>query len=374
MNHFLVYFIILKLLLVAFHAFFFHFYFHLNIYSFLIIFFINTLFTVRIAYKKIFHVKILTFIIELLSFIWFSWNTFAPFLLLIAIMIDKIIFNNQQFITSIFFLYSIIIIIKSIYILFNPKFYINIINVNTKKGLAEQSSLKIVIISDLHINQLTTVKFINKLSNEINKQNPDLIFIVGDMFSMQPKYAPKIINKLKEISHKNNIIVVSGNSDYTTGINEIKNFYQQTLKWIYLSNNMHFLPSYNVTIYGAEDPYYDKFFNRSSLNIISSCLKSTLNKKTINILLYHRNNTVYLNKFKLIDYQFSGHAHGGHYWPSTLINKILKIRYVKGLFHINQNQSMYVTQGCGYSTLPIHRLGTKTEITVLNLKANHKNP
>ena len=70
-----------------------------------------------------------------------------------------------------------------------------------------------------------------------------------------------------------------------------------------------------------------------------------------------------------VDFQLSGHTHGGQIWPFNYVVRLWQ-PYVKGLHRHNDTATqIYVSSGTGFWGPPM-RLGTTAEITNITLRSN----
>ena len=87
------------------------------------------------------------------------------------------------------------------------------------------------------------------------------------------------------------------------------------------------------------------------------------------VLLYHRPDGWHLAREAGIDLMLAGHTHGGQIWP---FNHVVKRRFehLVGLFS-RDDRHLYVSPGTGCWG-PIMRLGTRSEMTVIDLVPSSK--
>lgn len=90
----------------------------------------------------------------------------------------------------------------------------------------------------------------------------------------------------------------------------------------------------------------------------------TLSDEHYRILLYHRPDGWPSARKAGIDLMLSGHTHGGQIWPFNYLVK-WRFKHMVGLF-TEENRHLYVSPGTGCWG-PIMRLGTRSEMTVINL-------
>lgn len=250
--------------------------------------------------------------------------------------------------TKTYILLSIIIIFL-IYILIQIKYFkINKVVLNNDKI---SNDLNIVQITDFHNNKLINK---NRLIEEIENIDPDVIFLTGDIIDGKTKdfsYSLNIVKDLMDITEK--IYFVWGNHELrnTKGeefVEELKN-----IGVIVLNNeNIKYeIANNEINIIGLNFFIDEKGYNRAIEGI---------DEKDFNIILSHSPNRPlkYLNGRE--DLILSGHTHGGQV-RLPIIGAVVAPgqgyfpRYDKGLFDL-ENSILYINSGLGNSVLPIRFL------------------
>ncbi|MGB5868301.1 MAG: metallophosphoesterase, partial [Arcobacteraceae bacterium] len=98
--------------------------------------------------------------------------------------------------------------------------FIELENVDIKlKGL--KKSYSIVQISDVHIGGLIDQQFIKNIVTRINKLNPDVVVITGDLVDIALEYAKPALNELVNLQSKYGTYFIVGNHEYIHGVEEI---------------------------------------------------------------------------------------------------------------------------------------------------------
>ncbi|MES2614214.1 MAG: metallophosphoesterase [Bdellovibrionota bacterium] len=246
----------------------------------------------------------------------------------------------------------------------------------------EIENLVAVVLSDIHVSGLIGRRKMQRLVDMVNKLNPDVIFITGDLMDGSLKQLKKEIEPLKDLKAKEKIIYITGNHEYYSGPLVWKNHFKNYFNWLVLSNSSEILTFKGVTlnILGIEDKHWlnyekiprhqDKRINKSIDHLHESREKIDNVppiENCVNILLAHQpKDARYLKPYPWINLQISGHTHGGQIWPiKYLVKKDQK--YNVGLYKIQNNQYIYVNQGTGFWGPPM-RLGTRCEITLMRFK------
>ncbi|MFA6334189.1 MAG: metallophosphoesterase [Bacteroidales bacterium] len=310
----------------------------------------------------------------LLSAVGFTWLIAVIYFALYALSIDMIRLANHffhfypDFIQSnyqkvklslvIFGVSAISLILLYGYHKFNnPK--VNRVEV-TLEGPLQNKEIKIVMASDLHLSSYINRAELKKYIALINSQNPDIVFLVGDIVdrSVAPLVNGHMSEVLSSIKSKYGVYAVSGNHEFYGG--EREKIYDYIK-----SSGINFLK--DSTVLAADSSLYiigrDDRTNRKRVPL--SDLVKGLDRDIPKILLDHQPFNLDEAQQNGIDLQLSGHTHNGQFWPGNLIVSWmfeLPYGYVK-----KGNTHYYVSSGIGLWG-PKYRIGTESEIVLLNLK------
>ncbi|GIO24838.1 metallophosphoesterase [Oceanobacillus sp. J11TS1] len=238
---------------------------------------------------------------------------------------------------------------------------INHIKIDEVDSTTMHSSLRILHISDMHLENISISP--EKLYQDLKDQPIDLIALTGD-FLDRKQGIPKLVPYLEALAQLNpayGSYAVFGNHDYVLqneNFNELKD----------ILNNYGFKTMQNeherIEVAGK------------ALNIIGiddfSTKRSNIEKsydglgQGYNLVLTHDPNIVLSMSNYHFDYLLSGHFHGGQiYWPKPYhlvkMGKLVKMKMVKGLHYYN-GRPFYISEGLGQTGVNI-RIGSRPEIT-----------
>ena len=117
-------------------------------------------------------------------------------------------------------------------------------------------SLKILHLSDLHINKKTSIKHLNDLINFCNNTSFDICVITGDIIDCEVKF---IKEKLEILNNINGVVYyISGNHDLFYGIDDLK---KELTNFIFMDNECKEFIYKNEIIHIAGLPdSFSKFF------------------------------------------------------------------------------------------------------------------
>ena len=237
-------------------------------------------------------------------------------------------------------------------------FPFNEVNLNSS-AFVNISGLRIVQLSDLHLQQQIKLDYIKQLVQKINDINPDLVVFTGDMIQSSAYKIKEHIKAFKALNAKS--YYVSGNHDVIYGLKSLKILMEEA-NIVCLDNSISILNINGniLQLVGLSDRYS---FVRGIKRPIKK-LFAKLDEKIPTILLAHQPKDVEYIKNNKIDIQLSGHTHGGQIYPLNLIVKLFQ-PYFSGLYKHNETL-LYVTNGLGYWGINI-RYKAASEIPIITI-------
>jgi len=232
-----------------------------------------------------------------------------------------------------------------------------------KLELNSPSSLKglrIVQLSDLHLDKKVDVNYIKQLIQKINDINPDLVVFTGDILQTSANKIKEHIKAFKALNIKS--YYVSGNHDVVYGLKSLKLLMEQS-GITCLDNSIATLHIGGgvLQLVGLSDRYS---FARGIRRPIKE-LFAKLDENLPTILLAHQPKDVEYIKDNKIDIQLSGHTHGGQVYPLNILVKFFQ-PYFSGLYMHNKTL-LYVTNGLGYWGIKIrYKAPSEIPIFIIN--------
>ncbi|MDR1653485.1 MAG: metallophosphoesterase [Prevotellaceae bacterium] len=222
-----------------------------------------------------------------------------------------------------------------------------------------KSSLKILLISDLHLGHGIGKARLSRYVEMLNAQNADIVLIAGDLIdtSPQPLFEQRMFEEINRINAPQGIFMCMGNHEYISGVAQSLDFIKKT-KITPLLDSV--ITIGNVSIIGRKDLSAHNRLELSELtgNIPADNIKILLDHQPYNLLETQQNN---------IDLQISGHTHNGQFFP---INLIVKKLFELGYGYAQKGNTHYiVSSGLGLWGPP-YRIGTQSELWVATLTFN----
>jgi predicted MPP superfamily phosphohydrolase len=238
----------------------------------------------------------------------------------------------------------------------NPK--IVTLNLTSEKQL-QNKTLKIVAVSDIHLGVTIDKKRFQKYVKMINDQHPDIVLLAGDVSdrSMKPVIDQNMIEEFRNIKAKKGVFAINGNHEHYAETPTATADYLKKAGITVLRDEVCMIDS-SFYIIGREDR---SNLNRKTLKDIVS----SLDKNKLQILMDHQPFHLEEAEQNGIDLQISGHTHNGQFFPGNFfVKRMYELSYgylKKGKTHY------YVSSGLGLWG-PQYRIGTQSELVVINLK------
>jgi predicted MPP superfamily phosphohydrolase len=236
------------------------------------------------------------------------------------------------------------------------------------------SGLKVGHLSDLHIKDIGTKE--NKILEILKRENPDLIFVTGDLISFGGPYEPAM-SFLRQLKPLYGIYEVLGNTEYSNENGSCILCHDEKSRSLKKKPNPVVLRNSSiplringrvVNIIGVDDPVTKK----SDLKVAIQ----KIDEEVPSILLAHSPEVFEEASGFKIDLLLCGHTHGGQIFLTRYLRKIIpldaSLEFIEGFFQKGK-ALMYVSRGIGTSYLPF-RLGIKPEITFFTFSVNSTNP
>jgi uncharacterized protein len=240
---------------------------------------------------------------------------------------------------------------------------------------ANVDHLRIVQLSDIHINEMTRHKFIQQMVNKVNELNADFIVITGDTIDkkLSPFVKDEFNQQMKELKSKYGTYVIFGNHEYleTKGEkdkeqNLITAFKQANMN--VLKDDIIYLNDLGITLIGRDD------FSSSSYEVTRASLSDLMlfsDTSSPIILLDHQPKDLAEPANLGVDLMISGHTHGGQIFPVNFLADLM-YKNAYGMYQdIQHHFTSIVSNGYGFGSLPI-RFMTRSEIVVIDASFDKK--
>lgn len=273
--------------------------------------------------------------------------------------------ENYQAFKWYLFLGSLTIVMLVLIIGFVNNFYPKVrkVSITIPALSGETGTLRIVVASDIHLCPIMGPGKAEKLASLINSQNPDVVFLAGDILDENPVPVIhyKIGEPLRKISAPLGVYAITGNHEYIGGAADACK-YIESLGIILLRDSV-VKPGNRFWLIGREDKDITRFSGkeRKSLTELVAQTDSTLPV----FLMDHQPFKLDESQKAGIALQVSGHTHHGQLWP---LNYITSAIYELSYGYLRKGNSHFVvSSGYGLWGPPV-RTVNRPEIVLIEVE------
>ena len=304
------------------------------------------------------------------GFTGYSWLAFLFLFLIIHGTVDIVLFviekagfkAKRHLAKEIFAITMIISLSVLIYGYFEAKdIQIERLTIETSKLPRDVKSIRIVQISDVHFSPLISVCTAKKISNLVQKENPDIIISTGDLLDRAIRNSKEVSKVLRKMKAPLGKFAITGNHEFITEIKYSLDFIKDSGFTIIRNDIVTIQDAINLV--GVDDHTalrYNIPIDKSESDVLKN---ADTTKYTI--LLKHQPK-IEDDTAKYFDLMLSGHTHAGQIFPWTLAVRIA-FPYFSGLYEVDSTTKLYVNRGTGTWGPPVRFLATP-EITVIDIK------
>lgn len=223
----------------------------------------------------------------------------------------------------------------------------------------QNKTLKIVAASDIHLGVTIDKDHLKSYVKLINDQNPDVVLLAGDISdrSILPVINQRMNEELQQLKATKGVFAINGNHEHYAEWQNATAEYLQKSGITFLRDEVALVDS-SFYVVGRDDKSNKK---RKNLRELVLGLDASKPK----ILLDHQPYHLEEAQQNGLDLQISGHTHNGQFFPG---NFFVKRMYELGYGYLKKGKThYYVSSGLGLWG-PQYRIGTQSEIVVINLK------
>ena len=214
------------------------------------------------------------------------------------------------------------------------------------------------LISDLHLGHVRNGSFLRRMVAKILKEEPDAIFIAGDLYDGTAIDAGQAAQPLNKLIAPHGVYFVAGNHEQFGDDSK----YLQAIA----SAGVRVLSNEKVEVDGLQIigvPYR----NATQDGELASVLHGVrLDRERASILLTHAPDRPDIAEAAGISLQLSGHTHLGQFIPWSWMARRIYRQFVYGLSRIGKMQ-VFTSSGAGTWGPPL-RFGSNPEIVILEFE------
>lgn len=229
------------------------------------------------------------------------------------------------------------------------------------RGLpASAKNFSIVVASDIHIGDLTTQPYLDRLITQIESLQPDLVVLIGDLTDESNGGDGTAFRKLASIRAKYGVIAATGNHEWYSGGDKVVAALSHA--GIPVLQQKHQVIAGAFVVAGVDDPAF-LGGRRGAAAAIDRAVAGRPEGLPV-VLLSHQPVAVEHAAQSGVSLMLCGHTHGGQIPPFQLITG-LAFPFFKGSYQVGEMR-VYVNNGAGSWGPPI-RLFADPEIVRIRL-------
>ncbi|MGE7390206.1 metallophosphoesterase [Streptomyces sp. NPDC004126] len=216
---------------------------------------------------------------------------------------------------------------------------------------------RIAVVSDVHLGPVLGRAHTRRIVDTVNRTQPDLIAIVGDLVDGDVRDLGPAAEPLRELRARLGSFFVTGNHEYFSGAQQWVDHVRE-LGLTPLENARRELPHFDLA--GVNDVQGEKEGKGPDFQ----AALGDRDRARASVLLAHQPIVIDEAVRHGVDLQLSGHTHGGQLWPGEYLAELANPT-VAGLERYGDTQ-LYVSRGAGAWGPPV-RVGAPSDITVVEL-------
>lgn len=214
------------------------------------------------------------------------------------------------------------------------------------------------LISDLHLGHVRNGSFLRRMVAKILKEEPDAIFIAGDLYDGTAIDAQRAAEPLSELTAPHGVYFVAGNHEQFGDDSKYLRAVEAAGVRV-LSNEK--VEADGLQIIGV--PYRHATQDGHFASVLEGI---GVDRERASILLTHAPDHPQVAEAAGVSLQLSGHTHVGQFIPWSWMARRVYRQFVYGLSRIGKMQ-VFTSSGAGTWGPPL-RLGSNPEIVVLQFK------
>jgi uncharacterized protein len=230
--------------------------------------------------------------------------------------------------------------------------------------------LTVVHIADLHADIYTDREKLSRYITEVNKANPDIVIVAGDLITSGRDYIQNGAEALGSVESAHGVFFVMGDHDYWTGTDYIEEALEANGVTV-LQNDNRYLTHNNLEI--KLTGITELYSYRVDVELLDE-LMAPDDRELLHIVTAHQASERLIRKSQEAGSELllTGHTHGGQiniplfFMPLTAVME--ETPYVKGPFRLGE-LFLNVNSGLGFTLSPV-RYNAPATVSVIRVKGN----
>ncbi len=217
---------------------------------------------------------------------------------------------------------------------------------------------KAALISDLHLGHVRNGNFLRRMVAKILSEDPDAIFIAGDLYDGTAIDAARAAEPLNKLTAPQGVYFVAGNHEQFGDDSK----YLKAVE----AAGVRVLHNEKVEADGLQIVGVPYNYATRGEHLASALKNVHLDRERASILLVHAPDHPAVAEAAGVSLQLSGHTHLGQFVPWSWFARRMYRQFVYGLSRIGKMQ-VFTSSGAGTWGPPL-RLGSNPEIVVLQFE------
>jgi hypothetical protein len=224
------------------------------------------------------------------------------------------------------------------------------------------SGYSIVQLTDVHIGPTIGREFLERVVRETNNLAPDMIVITGDLVDGSVEQLGELVAPLRDLRARDGVFFVTGNHEYYSGADSWIAHLRTLGVRVLRNERVSIRDAFDLA--GVDDASAHRMLSDHGQDVTKALAGRDPSRAVV--LLAHQPKALEEARRCDVDFQISGHVHGGQMIPFNWIAR-LDQPVISGL-HLVERTWIYVSTGTGYWGPPM-RVGSGAEVTRIELVA-----
>ncbi len=235
-------------------------------------------------------------------------------------------------------------------------------DIEINKKTDDSVPLRVAAVSDIHLGSVIRKRSIRKLSEILEKLEPDVVFLLGDIIDGEigPVLRGDLLKYFTCPHCRSGMYAITGNHEYIGGAGRTIPYIESKGIRI-LKDEVVVLPG-GIQVVGRLDRDSRRFEGKERMPLDELMKKADTLKPVI--LLDHQPFNLEEAEKQNVDLQLSGHTHNGQMWP---LNHLTRMIYELSYGYLKKGNTHYIVSS-GYGLWgPRIRSGSRSEVLLINL-------
>ncbi|MGE5373299.1 MAG: metallophosphoesterase [Solirubrobacterales bacterium] len=237
--------------------------------------------------------------------------------------------------------------------------------VTVAKPAGSMQSMRVVMVSDIHLGLIVHNGMLTRLVNMINEEHPDLVLFPGDLIdeSVKPFVEQNMADNFQRIKSRYGSFASLGNHEYYSGhIDAIQHYLAEA--GVTLLRDQAVTIAGGIVVAGRDDSTREQMTGKPNRVPLNEILKNVDCSQPI-LIMDHKPARFAEAAAAGVDLQLSGHTHRGQLFPNGFMTQ----RIFEQDWGMYRNGAFHAIVSCGYGTWgPPIRTGNRPEIVVITIR------